>query len=755
MTRLPWQHSRNRTKSGNDRPHLSNPQEWFSRHTSEPSRQALADLVKAHKRDESDESNGPRTRSRGSTITSVEWQRGRSRAGSTSDDAWSRPASPYHVREGSTYSIRDRSDGATRALLAKGGLMLRRTGSKMSMSSAGSSSTLGLTSPPRTTNNSVSEAATKNEELRGKISTPFDFQHVTHTDQRQFAGLGRIEETELADQFTHVVTRQSAAPGLRGIAASDIGTVEEHDLKVTTDSPYNDSNAPPRLPMTAYPPTPPPKDDVVEDHIIVGASSTKLANGPQQPSPLNPGISSETVLAAVEITLAQTDTSTPLHSARSLVSVNADDVDLNAKPLPELPAMQTEVPVIHAVTTEANIARAMISTPLPTPPGVSTTSEGGYFSQRPMHQRQKSSVALPRCSPLGPSSKSSMPNLLSANHLSVTPKTLARHHSDMALSQQAKNAQAPPRSCGSRMSFAAVDTMDWENAVDEAWDAVDDAYEADNSAIESSFSSFNSTLSATVDDVRLGASSPLNAAPNRPLPATPSQRASPSVVVEPQKLESVQEDEQQQPDLAGLGISSCPPSTPLPSVPNFSRSSSLHYAKNRGSMCFGTNEILTRSSSQESIILSIASSFIGTQRSSNSSVYTDDMLNLSGAREKRSSDSAAIGQVDQMEKERSALKARPESGCLPTDVIEQLSKVSVNPNAEEAAEAKDDVPPVPAVPQHKYSKSSSRVTVPERRSSAASSSRKRSNTTGARPRQSTRISYSLFPNATPTPPVSS
>ena len=70
-------------------------------------------------------------------------------------------------------------------------------------------------------------------------------------------------------------------------------------------------------------------------------------------------------------------------------------------------------------------------------------------------------------------------------------------------------------------------------------------------------------------------------------------------------------------------------------------------------------------------------------------------------------------------------------------------------------------PPMPPVSpaQHKHSKSVPRGIVPDRVSSMATSQsstrpgRGRSNTTGARPRQSARISYSLFPIATPPPPT--
>ena len=753
MARLPWHHSRSRTQSGSEKSQLSNAQEWFSRHTSEPSRQALADLVKVHRRENSDESNKPVARSRSSTITSLEWQRGRSRTGSASEDALSRTASPHHSREGSMYSTWDRSEGATKALLAKGGMMLRRTGSKMSLSSAGSSSTLGLASPPRASNSSASHVSARSEEVRTKISPPFDFQHVTHTEQTQFVGLGRIEESELANQFTDAVTGQSAAPRLRGIEASNIDTAKESHA-LTTDDQSNESNASLlHVPSTSPRPVPPPKDEGADAYIVARDLSANAANASEQSSPRSIGFSPESILAAVDVALARKGKSAPLHNAPNPMNVTTDDVDPKTKPLPELPPMQPAVSIIHAVTTEDNTARAMIATPLPTPPvGMSPGSEPSYFPQRPMHQRQKSSVALPRHMSFYPSAKASMPNLLSANHLSVIPKTLARHHSDVALSQQAKIARASVSPSESRMSFAAIDTMDWEDAVDEAWNAVDDE---EDLAMETSFSSFCSVGSVATADARTASSTPLTMAPSRPLPATPSPRPSPSIGVESRKLPSVREDVQQT-DLAGLGIMSSAPSVPTPTLPNFSRSSSLQYTRRRSSTYCGAHESLTRSSSQESIIMSIASSIIGTQRSSNSSVCAEDLVDLSKAQGHPSPQLAMAGRKDDEVLQQATFKnARPESGCLPLDILERLTNANATPEAEEAAEAQDIVPPVPPVPQHKHSKSSSKLAVPERRSSVVASGRKRSNTTSGRPRQSARISYSLFPTASPNPPLSS
>jgi hypothetical protein len=153
--------------------------------------------------------------------------------------------------------------------------------------------------------------------------------------------------------------------------------------------------------------------------------------------------------------------------------------------------------------------------------------------------------------------------------------------------------------------------------------------------------------------------------------------------------------------------------------------------------------------------MSIASSIIGTQRSSNSSVCVEDLADFSKAQGHPSPQPAGAGRKDECLQQATFKNARPESGCLPPDILERLTNVNASLKAEEAAEAQDTVLPVPPVPQHKHSKSSSKLSVPERRSSVVASGRKRSNTTSGRPRQSARISYSLFPTALPNPPLSS
>lgn len=706
MTRLPWQHTRSRTKSGNEKTNLSHPQDWFSRATAEPSRQAFTDLVKAHNRVKSDESSSSRSRSRPRTGTasSSRSQRQRSRSGLSEDEAWSRPSS-HHAHEDQTHSPFERPEVSTKTLLNKGGVLLRRTSSILSLSSAASSSTLGLTSPPRSSR--ASSAAGRADDLRTNISTPFDFQHITHTEATHFTGLGRIDESALSDQYMAATTTQSTTSNLRGITASNYQATapdNHYDSMAPDGTVAVPSPRPAELPQTPPRPQPPPKDDrnilvrgsysSVDDQPLESAGLMWLAAHPEQ---IHEGI----------------DSSKP--------------TVLDSKPLPELP-------VVHAITTKDDTARELITGPLPSPPLSSSSVMDSMQILRPGQHRQHSSINL-RSQNLYPSAKSSMPNLVAAHHFLTAPKALSRHHSDMALSQQARNVSTTA-STRTSMSFAAVDIMNWEDAVDEAWDDADGM----NMEVQLAETRLEVPMTESAGSTPLMMNTASCGPPRSPTRASFSHAA----VVEVHQLESVKEDEPTI-DLTGLGISPCPASGTTSSVPRLSRSSSINFSKRRSSSSHHGHDTLTRSSSQESMIMSIASSIGGTQRSSNSSVSVADLTNMYGShteeynhREQGECDNGHAG------------TARPESGCLPADILEQISQFGSTVSANQESH-NENLPPVPPVPQHAHNKSTSRLLVPERRSSiiatgGSGSSRKRSNTWGNRPRLLTSHgSYSIFP----------
>lgn len=733
MARLPWQHVRSRKKSGSEKQQSTEGQGWFARSTAEPSRQALADLVKAHRRENSGDSNSLRSRSRGTTITSTDWENGRSRSTSVAHENRLALDSPTRTREGSICSNVDSS--SSRNIVGKGSAMLRRTGSKLSLSSTGSSSTMGITSPPRTTTG-TSIAATR-DEIRNKISAPFDFQHVTHTEQTHFQGLSRIEEAELAHRFSTVATDQTAISELRGIQASTIDTTDPRSVVVV----HKDQAAPieeaANSPTTsASQPTPPPKD-IAKLPRIDGMITLLDTPMHSNETSFSTKFSDLPTLPNIDTSFKEDDVLSSPPSARSFVSTN----HLEDKPLPHLP-------IIHAVTTEDDTARAMISAPLPTPPVSVTHGQDSSFFAPITHHRQKSSVALPRHMTLYPNAKASMPNLQASSFLEATGKSLPRHRSDIGLSRQMEEAVAV-RSSPTSTNFSAIDTYGWEDVVDEAWDDIDNTPDSGYASLIGQNNSQHERLGVKSFGVDNSASSTplmMAEAPRLQLGSLGNSfdNSFSSCLGSTTQYGQRQEDAPSD-SLAGLGIKSCSAATSPPTAVNFSRSSSLRLPKH-GLIHHGPHESLTRSSSQESIILSIASSINGTQRSSNSSMLADEMISISCIQEDIIREAPEEDQDENIDSAAERPRVRPESGCLPTNMMGKIASRPI------VVEQKADPPPTPAVAKHEYSKSTSKVAVPERRSSivaadAARSPRTRSNTTGARIRHGSRTSYSLFPAA--------
>lgn len=60
------------------------------------------------------------------------------------------------------------------------------------------------------------------QNLRHRISSPFDFQHLTHTDRHQFAALEKIPGDKLAAGLWAVSTSQPPSRGLTGIRVDDL-----------------------------------------------------------------------------------------------------------------------------------------------------------------------------------------------------------------------------------------------------------------------------------------------------------------------------------------------------------------------------------------------------------------------------------------------------------------------------------------------------------------------------------------------------
>jgi hypothetical protein len=89
-------------------------------------------------------------------------------------------------------------------------------------------------------------------DLRNRISSPFDFQHLTHTDPAQFAALERTSGSELVAEFSAVRASQIPHRGLNGIKAEDLHFQNFSSDDLTSPEPRSvsafDSRSPPLSP---------------------------------------------------------------------------------------------------------------------------------------------------------------------------------------------------------------------------------------------------------------------------------------------------------------------------------------------------------------------------------------------------------------------------------------------------------------------------------------------------------------------------
>lgn len=71
--------------------------------------------------------------------------------------------------------------------------------------------------------------------IRNRISSPFDFQHLTHTDRDQFAALENISSDKLAEDFSAARASQIPARALTGIRANNLNSRHYSTESVGTD----------------------------------------------------------------------------------------------------------------------------------------------------------------------------------------------------------------------------------------------------------------------------------------------------------------------------------------------------------------------------------------------------------------------------------------------------------------------------------------------------------------------------------------
>jgi hypothetical protein len=299
--------------------------------------------------------------------------------------------------------------------------------------------------------------------------------------------------------------------------------------------------------------------------------------------------------------------------------------------------------------------------------------------------------------------------------------------------------------------------QEWEDAIDYSWDLenLEDQTDSDVTpegprAADLPVEKYLIVEQGVVDEASSSASTPLMMQfPRKPCPPLP-------VDLQPPSSRLVYEEPSS--PLLGLGIG---PLQPVPQV-SVAEPESTPVSPNGPHMssaeCFQPRHMrspvstISKSSSQESIILSIASSIIGTHRSSNSSASMSDFAHLANF-----GDSVENLKLE-LQDPGVAYDGRLREGSQET--IREEWSASFFPTAAAAQRSVDPSSPfTESSPRlrHDRGASASQISIPERKSSMpgvdfskAQASRRRAGTGNSRPRRNTRVSYSLFPPP-PTP----
>lgn len=533
MGRISWHTPR--TKAGNEKTILERPQEWFSLGNGESSRLALSDLVRRHRGNNSSTTISSKPRKVASSIVTAPAA------------ATPRPAlSPEGTRPPTSFRQHDRPATPTRNLLDRGAQIIRRTGSRMSISSTGSASAVGPSGHSRSNQSSLSEM--KPDNLHAYISKPYGFHHVTHAERAQVQELMSSKPTESSSSNLLQTVEGSSSP--------------PPPAPVAKDSP----------PQLALPST----------HLSRMASSSSIFTKWQ---------------ASPEVELNK-----PLPTPK-LMDSPLLPMPIEARPLPSLP-------VVHAVSTIDDTARPMMTSPLPTPPPYRTTFEeptGTLQQQNTIRDFHK------------PTSKTSTPSLST---------TIESPSVDCAVANS-RDIESTRAASRLMMSLSMVDSMGWEEAIDEAWDYVSGEDDSQTNPASS-----DSSWQSSPADIYSSSST-----------ADTSLMSTPMLTPTLVKNEQRQSGELLKPvaysPCLGLGIEA---------------QTTDSSASNTDNMGCGECTV-TRTNSNASQAHSSRSSVLGTDRSSMSSLAL--MLPLVC--------------IDPDTDKDVVVRPRPESGCLPINILAEMS----------------------------------------------------------------------------------
>lgn len=515
----------------------------------------------------------------------------------------------------------------------------------------------------------------------------------------------------------------------------------------------------PDLPTTPPRPAPPPKDEpvvpVTTPNVRLSRSVENFSRPTRSPafgadiSPISeyPGDADRFPSGPALPTAPPSPLSWAEATNDTLTTVTGHEQPPPATPLLDKP-LPLPPTVVHAVSTADDSALPLRTSPLPTPPLASITAvEALTDASRPLsgEQRPQSSHrASLRHMQTFPSAKAARRRSQSSGELTLGPVIAGLGF----VSPISPNRPRPARRTS--IGIKKIDIDDWEDAIEYSWDHpldLDDEFDMQQ----------HLSHTAPLDQASFSGALPALPPPPShrppPLPLTPvmEQEAAETQIEPASPTAGYHARVSRYPSLQGLGIEALRPATALQvdregaGESNGARES-LQIPSHRRE----PGSPISKSSSQESIILSIASSIMGTHRSSNSSTSLSDMDHLASVEV----DNAAAGPQGQHPRQGSIEGSASDSSqdTVTTGSHSALTPVTEFPSPPHAAQ--------PAVVEkHQRGPSMSRVQVPNRTSSIVAGKfplppacRQRSNTLNGRPKN-IRVSYSLFPTNTPQPPT--
>lgn len=709
--------------------------EWFSKSSGEPSRQALTELVKEH------HATSPpcatRTRTRTNTLSSSASRGHKSTSSRSSSSRQSRPASEQESNNKSV-PVTDASDKTSQTLLSKGSKMMRRQTSKFNALSAQLNDVV-TNSDHYVRPHGIQRVRSaghllnlhsKRDGNKPLISGPFDFQHLAHTDQAQYKDLCRSNDTDIADSFSALQADQKAQQDAQGNSVDDTSTTSAADRSVSVSRPHSPAfSIVPTIPSESPKPSPPPKDHLALPPVDVDVRISRSFDNFSRPNRTSPRLESDHVQQQFATAVQQaTDVPAMPVSPVRLIATEAPYTSVPPSPqhapsLAPSPMLDKPLPqpptIVHAVSTSDLSTLFLKSTPLPEVPQQQASRASQASTKDPQ-------TAISRPQSAGSEKRQSIRYMQSfpSDRLSYQRSTTNDMPGFTSPESRRTSTRGPTQPAqGDNKSSAStrvLETEDWEEAIDYSWDHMLDDDEDD---VVEMYDSRMMTRSDILPQKSFGTGR---------VSASPSQLgALPAQGIRQHKSEL---------SLRGLGID---PAARYSSMygPEFGVASLKHESLRVPYMQRKSGSPMSKSSSQESIILSIASSIMSTHRSSNSSTSLSDINHL-----------CSIEDESTVYTRRSLAKPSNAGSASSSDTVTTSNN---SPQSVQDSPEEDTIVELPTMNHQRGASTPMFPAVPSRRSSMTPTGkaavRQRSHTVTHRSTNS-RASYSLFPTARPTLP---